>query len=230
MARITADKFHILAKPEFFLKGSNPQLPFYEREAKEAPEERDDLLGDKSFFVLKTREPFRLRLSITYGEGTEMPSHNVQSIRIKMKDRGDSVDVPYEVVSSDGMLEEIIVSVDPVAINSDALMTASRVHGRLEEKYEKMEVLVDFNIDNLGSAALRKRHDLYLMLTDSGAVLMYYVTKSWLLDEFAKLPRFARSFLDAIVGFFIKSGKFAAYLSPFFAAAGSGFLHCCCCT
>ena len=144
-----------------------------------------------------------------------------------MKDNDSPVEVPYEVVSSDTRQKEIIALVDPATINSTALMTASRVYGSLEEKYEKMEVFVDFILNDSGGVTQRKGHDLYLLMVNSSIALMYYDHKTWLYDQFTKLPKAARSLSDAMVGFFFKSGRFIVYLSPLFASAC--LLRCCCC-
>ena len=107
-----------------------------------------------------------------------------------------------------------------------AVFGALRVYERLEEKYQRMEVFVDLNMNAAGSETLGKGHDLFFMMVDSSVLLMYYVAKPWLVNEFAKLPKAARCLLDAIVGFFIRSGKFIVYLSPLFASAGLLHYYC----
>ena len=179
--------------------GKDPSdVSFYSREGNHAYTDDDEELEDRTIYVLRYGERFRLRLTISYAEGCQLPIREIESIVLKTR-KGTIVDLPYRIENSrDSMKFDIAVEVDPTIGNLREQFAICPLCGTVDERYRKATVQLRFPVGDDPASALVKNCEIYFLIVRSGRKLRRYRLARSIRQRWSRLPKPAKQTIRMI--------------------------------
>ena len=163
--------------------------PFHSREAYRAYTEDDEDLGDAIIYILRFRERFRLRLTISYAEGCQLPIQEIESVSIKTSE-DEIVALEFHTVYADSDRLETAVLVDPRAFGGH--FAVCPMYGTVNKRYRRSTLQVAFRIGDDSNAVVAKNFDLHFLIVGSHRRLRRYRLARTIRQQWSLLPKPAK--------------------------------------
>ena len=191
-------QLRVETKVEVFPCTNPSNVSFYSREGDHAYTDDDEELEDRTIYVLRYGERFRLRLTISYAEGCQLPIEEIESIVLKTR-KGTIVDLPYRIENSrDSMKLEVAVKVDPTISNLKEHFAICPLCGTVNERYRKATVQLRFPVGDDPDSALVKNCEIYFLIVRSGRKLRRYRMARSMRQRWSRLPKPAKQAIRMI--------------------------------
>ena len=123
----------------------------------------DEDLPDKPIYLLRFREPFQIRLLISYGDQSQLPVHNLESISC-VTPNGGVVSLDHEILEADSVSLQAIATVDPVANGLEDGLSICPMFGTLDQRYRKVTLQVKLRIGHHPGDTLVKNCDVHFLV------------------------------------------------------------------
>ena len=152
------DHLSVTLQIECFSKRSDPEAPFYLREATEALQFRDASLSGHPVHLLRLGRDARLRLGVQPDAELAFPIEGVVAVSAQAPDEEF---IELETMQSrQGKTVEVLAALRPVNFRSKQRQAAAPPSGRVERKYVKLTVRIRI----LLGAPFRREVDLERLL------------------------------------------------------------------
>ena len=172
-------------------------MSLHSREGDRAFTDDDEDLEDRTIYLLRYGERFRLRLTISYAEGCQLPIQEIESISLKTC-TGKIVPLQYHIVAVDGMQFEAVVLVDPTIGNLKEQFAICSLYGTVEERYRKATLQLKFPVGDNSASALVKNCEIYFLIVRSGRKLRRYRLARSIRQRWSRLPKPAKQTIRVV--------------------------------
>jgi len=151
-------------KLEAFMKSRyDPNAPFYQRATKPVLARGDDVLPDRPVFLTHIREEYLIQGCIRWSASLPQNIDHVNSVQLVSED-GKSVTLDVHEVCKDEEKLKFVALMDPVKLGSSKVTSVSPSCGTEDEKFVRLNLLVNVQIDGLVQQWVQLGETLYCQM------------------------------------------------------------------
>ena len=151
----------------------------------------DEELPEKPIYVLRFRERFQIRLMVSYGNQSQLPVQNIESISF-VTSEGKMFPLQQEILNLDSVSLQAIATVDPSADGLEDRLSICHWFGTVDERYRKMTVQVKFRIGDHPDDTLVKNSDVHFLIVGPYRKLRWYRIERKIQGVWSRMPDVAK--------------------------------------
>ena len=151
----------------------------------------DEELPEKPIYVLRFKERFQIRLMVSYGNQSQLPVQNIESISF-VTSEGKMFPLQQEILNLDSVSLQAIATVDPSADGLEDRLSICHWFGTVDERYRKMTVQVKFRIGDHPDDTLVKNSDVHFLIVGPYRKLRWYRIERNIQGVWSRMPDVAK--------------------------------------